>query len=611
MSGEKDKIPESAGVDALWLETLVKGDLEEPKEWSNSEVNAVAAKPKSQIQGHLQEWYFELLEMFNEISFTDKGELIDFPAEDAFADWYKDNGIANYSQSYKLFSFFNTIARGVHTSEVSGWGTEEEFKKLLGKITQKCLEEPEYVEKIADIINEKYPNLATPFRSMPSTEELNEFEAKEYRRKVMRIKESIKSNIGQYDEYLARIETAKKTDIELLAKQLNKIVIIGEAIWELVLYSLMSAKAPRMLVNNLDYRACLHAMLAGDISTAKSKVLKIAKQIAPKMVVVDDMTKPALEGVFKIGEGIQEGILDQAQDGSIIVEEFDPRFAKMPLFRRIMDCEWIETHKGGEKKALLANTQMLTATNPTADFFLEETSFRSQLNYKEGILSRFDLLIPLTATQVKNEMLIDKLHLMTGELLDEVDFTEIHEALYTIGEGMKNLKRVMMTPVQEKRLKDTFRLHNDIDARRRLLRNRPLVLLRDLETMARLVNTITAVNFANRKVDRKGIVWVDDEDIDKTINLWENLLRFRVQIYGQNASRNLKTIGDEMVLFMHNQASTTEDGWVDRQSVKYHIVNEIAICSESTFYTEWNKLRDNGRIIQEGKRDAKAKLVIR
>jgi len=139
-----------------------------------------------------------------------------------------------------------------------------------------------------------------------------------------------------------------------------------------------------------------------------------------------------------------------------------------------------------------------------------------------------------------------------------------------------------------------------------------MVLLRDAEGLARFVNTIACVNFSNRKFDGPNkILWASDEDIDKAISLWENLLQFRVQLYGPRANRNLKTIGDEIVLFIHNMSNDSEDGWVDRLSIKHYIINDRALCGESTFYEEWNTLRDSGRIIQKGKRDAKAQVVIR
>lgn len=615
MTGEKTsekKIPENAGVDPIWLESLVRKDLGEPIETTERELNLISAKPKSQMQSYLQGFYFELLDTLKEIRFDETGGLVDKPGEDIFSDWYKDNGIEKYSQMYKLFSFFNTIARGVSVQEESGWGKQEEFGKLLSRIAQRCIEEPEYVQKIADIINQRYPNLVSPFRTMPSVEEVNKYNQQEYQRKVRDIQEQIQSNIGKFQGKLERIEAAKKTDIEQLARQLNNIVIVGDSIWELVLYGLMSPRAPRMIMNNLDYRACIHVMLAGDISTAKSKIHKICKMISPKMVVVDDMTKPALEGVYKIGEGIQDGIIDQAQNGNIIMEEFDPKFSKMTMFRRIMDCEFIETHKGGDSKGVYVNTQFLTACNPNDDFFMEETSFRSQLNYKEGILSRFDILVPLTATQVKNEMLMDKMHIMTGELPEAIDFEDIKTRLTTLAGGMEIIKRVMITKEQEQSLKAVFRDHNQVDKQRRLLKNRPLVLLRDLEILGRFVNIIATINFSKRNVDgATGILWANDEDIDKAISLWENLLAFRVQLYEQKGNRNLMTISDEIVVYIHKASKEYEDSYVPRMTVKQCIVNERALCSESTFYEEWKKLKEDGRIVQKGERDAKAQVVIR
>ncbi|GAH50457.1 unnamed protein product, partial [marine sediment metagenome] len=108
------------------------------------------------------------------------------------------------------------------------------------------------------------------------------------------------------------------------------LVIFGTDAWELTLYCLMSPNAPRFIMNGLDYRSCIHEMLAGDISTAKSKVHKIAKLIAPKMLVVDDTTKPTFEGVAptKSGGEIEEGVVDWANDGVMIVEEFTRTFSK-------------------------------------------------------------------------------------------------------------------------------------------------------------------------------------------------------------------------------------------------------------------------------------------
>lgn len=615
MSGEKKKngIPEDAGIDPLWLEALITKNIDEPKEWTTREIKDLKpAEPKSKIQAYLQDWYHELLESVKDFQIHTDGTE-ESPAEDMFADWYDDNDIENYSYSAKLFDKFNKIAGGIHTSRVSGYGMKDEYQEVLRNIAAKCLEEPEQIEKVADIINSEYKNLATPFLSTPTAEEIEAYEYRKYSDKIYNIKRKIESNIEEFQPELKKIAAAKQTDIEELSEKLNRVIIFGPPLWEMVLYGLMSPNAPRMIINNLDYRASAHIMLAGDISTAKSKIEKIAKLIAPKMVEVDKLTEPSLEGVYKMGEGIQEGIIDQAEYGSVIIEEFDPAVAKMKLFRRIMDNETITVQKGGEVKSKYVTTQVLTACNPKDDFFIEETSFRPQLQYKEGVLSRFDLLIPLTATQLKNELLLDKLHVMTGsELEEEIDYDAIKEQLTTIAQGMRSLvKRVMITKEQEAKLKEAFRIHNEIDFRRRLLKNRPLVLMRDLETLGRLVNIITAVNFDKRKNDVDGVYYASDEDIDKAIQLWENLLQFRKQLYGGRGDRNITTVGDEIVLYIHRISDTTKDNWVKLESVKRHIVKEQGLCGRSTFYKEWKNLVNQGRIVQKGKRDAEAQLVIK
>lgn len=614
MSGEKDKngIPEDAGIDPLWLEALLTKNIEEPREWTKKELKDLTpAKPTSKIQAYLQSWYNELLESVKDFKIAEDGTEM-APAEDMFADWYNENDIENYSYYSKLFDFFNKIARGIHTSSVEGWGTKEEYNEVLRNIAAKCLEEPEYIEKVAEIINRDYKNLASPFLNPPTAEEIELYEFKKHNETLYNIKRKIESNIDEFKPQLEKIAAAKKTDIEALSEQLNRIIIFGSALWEMTLYGIMSPHAPRMIINNLDYRSSLHSMLAGDISTAKSKIHKICKMISPKMVEVDKLTEPSLEGVWKMGEGIQEGIIDKAMNGNIIIEEFDPAVAKMKLFRRIMDNEKITVEKGGETKEAYVTAQVMAACNPNEDFFIQETSFRPQLQYKEGVLSRFDLLIPLTATQLKNSMLLDRLHIMTGsDLEDEINYEEIKEQLTTIADGMRTLvERVMITKEQENKLKEAFKAHNEMDYRRRLLKNRPLVLMRDLETLGRLVNTVTAVNFHQRK-NKNGVYYATDEDVDKAIQLWENLLQFRKQLYGERGDRNLKTVADEIVIYIHNLSSKTEDGWVTRETVKRHIVEDLGLCGRTTFYEEWNDLVSQGRIVQHGKRDAKAQVVIR
>ncbi len=596
---------EEAGIDKTWLRAIVSDNIEKPHMWSSKEVQQIGPKkPGSKIQGMLQQFYWDLVDKLKEIKFADSGEIITQPDEDSFDKWYEDMGLADYTHKSKLMDIFNTIGRACQVSEVEGY-SEEEFETILSRILLRCMEEESYLGIVTNVINEKYPGLASPFRSTPTTEEMQAHEEFLYQHRIHNLQVNIDTNIEEFAKELAQIDAATKTDFEELARKLNILVIVGVDVWELTLYCLMSPNAPRFLMNALDYRPNLHEKLAGDISTAKSKVLKISKLIAPKMLVVDDTTKPTFEGVAptRSGDDIAEGVIDWANDGVMIVEEFTTKFAKMPLFRRVMDGEYIKIFKKGSSKGLQANITMLTACNPNDDFFQEEMNFRKQIPFKEGVLSRFDVLIPLTATQLKNEIIVDKIDLFGTKVEGLIDFDEVKTTLTTLAKGMKQIHFVLLTEKQKKRLRDTFKDQN----RRNVIKNRPLVILRDVETLARLVNVIATVNFSRRKV-QDGLLFADDEDIDKAIQLWENLLNYRVQLYARS-SRNLTTISEEFVIHLSRIGGT--ENWIPQDELYEEFVNIQRKIGRSTFYNEIKGLLEEGRIVATGKRNRKLKVVIK
>lgn len=608
----KEEAPINAGVEEQWLKAILQQEVEKPEEWSEQEVKTmVAGKPTSRIQELLQEMYFWLIDGLNEAPMLHNDQMIGGPSEDMFYDFYDSNDLEHYTHTHLLSQHLNTILRGLHLREENGYGEKKQIRKQLSKIAQKCIEEPEYVGKVKDIINMKYPGLIGDLRSAPSIVEINEGLENEYNKKLTEIDSNIKSNIDKYADYLAKIKRAKKTDFEEIAQELNKIVIFGESLWEIILYAVMSPYAPRLLINNMDYRSNLHTMLAGDISTAKSKILKLCKLIAPKFTMVDDTTKATFEGIAKMGEGIGEGVIELANNGVIVVEEFNNQFAKLPLFRRVMDCEPIVIWKMGEEKHITdVNITMLTACNPKQDFFVEETDFRNQLSFKEGVLSRFDFLIPLTATQIKNEILLDKIDIMTPQAkLNGINLDDIKENLNTIATGMSQITRVIMTPEQSEMLKDAFRGRNDMDKGRRLIGYRPLVILRDLETLARMVNIVAAVNFSKRIPDN-GVIQADDSDIEKAIQLWEGLIQFRVQLYAKH-DRNLLSVGDEIVKQIIQAQQANNGDPVDIKQIKHRIVEDMKLIGQTTFYKEINTMHETGRIAVEGQRNKKLSVIVR
>lgn len=620
---------EDPGVEKEWLTEIVKEQkLDIPKKWDPTEVESVRpAKPKSQKQEYIQQFYWDLKDQLNKFNYDhETGDIITKPDEDMFDSWYEDMSISDYSQSYQLFEFFNKLVKAVGQTAVTGYGDKDDFQEAFKKIAMACIEEPEKIEKLMETINATYPRLATPYRSLPTAEELTEMEQKEYLRREAQLRQTIESNVDQYKDELAKIQRAKKTDVEKIAQQLDEMIIFGTSNWELMIYSWLSPFAPRLMIGStdskmaLDYRSNLHCMLSGDISTAKSKILKLGKMLSPHSVTVDKTTEAEFEGAAptKQGERIQEGLLDTANNGLIIIEEFEQAFSRLPLLRRAMDCERIQLFKKGAAKEIDVNTTLIAACNPKDDFFQEEVDLRKQIPFKEGILSRFDILVPLTATQVKNEIILPKLKLMGKHQHHGEDraLIRIRETLETLSKGMSaTVTRVVLSDEQEQKIKQAFLDQNNRDRNQRgIIKGRPLVLLRDLETLARLVNVIATVNFTSREIE-DGVLYADDKDVDKAIQLWENLINLRVQLYAEQ-DRHIESIGQEIILYIHSIEKSMENKGVNDPSVpisevKEYIVSQRKLCGQTTFYKEINAQVEQGKLIQIGQRNKKLKVVIK
>ncbi|MCK4320879.1 hypothetical protein KAW11_04605, partial [Candidatus Bathyarchaeota archaeon] len=229
----------------------------------------------------------------------------------------------------------------------------------------------------------------------------------------------------------------EKTEIEQLAVELNQIVILGREAWELILYAIMSPFAPSININNLLERPNLHFLFVGDVSTAKSKVDKIVERVSPKAMKISKSTEASFEGVAK-GETIERGIIDYANFGVLVIPEFSKAFEKFEILREVMDCDSITIVKGGIQKELPVNITFFAGCNPRSDFFQNEINLRDQIAFKDGILSRIDILMPLIATKERNELLLQQIDIF-GTKQPKLTLEAIHERLKTLSTGMMTL----------------------------------------------------------------------------------------------------------------------------------------------------------------------------
>ena len=153
---------------------------------------------------------------------------------------------------------------------------------------------------------------------------------------------------------------------------------------------------------------------------------------------------------------------------------------------------------------------------------------------------------------------------------------------------MKMVKKVSITPEQEVLMKQAYLRHNI------KMGNRTLVILRDLETLSRLVNVIVATNFFNRsESEEKGIFKAEDVDIDKAIELWDNLIYLRLQMYQDRNEKSIMSTSEKIM-------STLRE--MGRDATVAELIERVVsrnICSRRSLFRHLKKLEDAGIIQRE------------
>jgi DNA replicative helicase MCM subunit Mcm2 (Cdc46/Mcm family) len=368
-----------------------------------------------------------------------------------------------------------------------------------------------------------------------------------------------------------------------IARTLNQTIILGEDVWRMALLSVISPYAPRVTLNGLKVRANLNLLMAGDVSTAKSAVIEVLKKIAPRWNSITKATDASLEGSSNSISDFTTGLLESASDGILVIPEFQSHyFNSIQTLREALDGNEIRIFKRGQMRNFTPNITLIAACNPKEDFYTTKRELRSQIGYKEGLITRFDILIPMLASAKLNEAVVDKMNLF-GEATAAVDLEEIANQLAEVRAAMRKVDSTSITPDQQTRIKDSFKLHNQ-----RKLRNRPFLILRDLEVVCRLVNSIVTFNIRSHSI-HEGKVLASDDEVNLAINLWEYLLALREEFYTET-TRSIQTLDDRILEAIKSK------GTEHTEAVKAIICDQMRLCSEATFYRRLSNLVSLGQV---------------
>lgn len=585
-TGEHDFIPE--GELPQWQLKHLEKQLKDEIDLQGTEEMRLTEDPDSMIQGLIKETFNTLRE--------NQGN------PDVFDKFYENN-VKEYNDKWRYADFILEVMDKLHIRQK--WDREElkqekQCEKALFRIAERVGEEPGALDSIRELITDKYPELVADMPEGMCPQEYRDKYERHIERQVRQMSEGIEPK-EKFREYFDDFKALNNNDIDDVAYRLNQKVDLGQDVWKLLIYSTLSASAEKFIMGGRPTRSSLHTLLIGDISTAKSKALSIIEEISPKADQVDDMTKASFIGSYDTSEKqIQEGIVDRIQGGNLIIEEYDKIEKHNGLMRVVFDNSSLSVSKGQDTKEFEeVTTSILTGANPKNDFFTtQQEALRGQIPFKEGELSRFDVLIPLTNTSEQMEKYTQEMELFGSK--ESASMSEAKKMMRALSTKISEVDKVEISNEQSQRIKDGFnQLQVDIDTEHRPT----LIIMRDLETLVRLANIVGCVY---KEPDENGVIQIDEEVIDKALSQFETLIDLRKRLYTKkNREKLADTPKDKIYNKILEMAGMSETSYVEQANLKDKCVQgekgngEWIVKSKPTFYEKIKELKREERVAEK------------
>jgi len=229
-------------------------------------------------------------------------------------------------------------------------------------------------------------------------------------------------------------ELSKRPDIyELLQRCIAPSVCGNESIKEAIL--LQQFSAPSFYLEDGVYRrGDSHLLLVGDPGIAKSDLLGVAANIAPRGIITDGkgstgagLTAAVVRDKSPDGSewGIRAGAMALADKGLLAVDEIDKMNPDdRNALLQALESQKISISKAGINITLNARCAMIAAANPKTGRFDKYRPLAEQINLPANLISRFDLIYIMEDKQ--------------NEKRDEQIATHIMESFRFVNDGWRN-----------------------------------------------------------------------------------------------------------------------------------------------------------------------------
>lgn len=216
------------------------------------------------------------------------------------------------------------------------------------------------------------------------------------------------------DAYEIEISDEEMEEIEKLAANPNAIDIISSSISptifgldiekEALALQLFGGIAKQM-PDGTHIRGDIHMLLVGDPGTAKSQLLRYMSDITPRGIYASGqaatgagLTAAAVKDEWSEGRWtLEAGALVLADKGLACIDELD-KMSKQDRssMHEAMEQQTISVAKAGITATLRSRCSLLGAANPKFGRFSASELVADQIDLPPTLLSRFDLIFPLT-----------------------------------------------------------------------------------------------------------------------------------------------------------------------------------------------------------------------
>lgn len=580
-------------------------DIENPEipEW---QLKHLEKRLMSEVREEVQDMNFnELGEPDSQIQSLVKSvyeQLQAKPAPDEFDKFYENSELEEYTRKDLFAEFIRKVIDRLETSnsdiqdinelDMEKLKTEEGVNKALKTIADAVNSDSE-LKAVRQVIEEdsNYSELLEDVTGYMSKDEYIDKQKSFIRDNLERLAKGLEPR-QEFEDYFEDFRAMNNNEIDDVATRLNQIYDIGISEWKLVLYSVLSASAPKFTMNGRKVRSSLHTLLMGEISTAKSGILSICADISPQSRKVTEVTEASFIGSYDNSKDeIQPGVIDEIINGNLLIEEYDKvNLDDGSMMRTVFDNSDITIDKGQDTKRFdTVPTSVIAGANPDSDFFLND-NMRSQVPFKEGELSRFDITIPLINTKEDMEKITDRMEIFGGGT--DIEIGEIAQMMRGLSTRIESVEQIEWEEQKLQRtVKENFKaLQKEINSNYR----HELLIMRDLETLVRLVYIIGCIE----EEIEDGKIAISEGTVSKAVSQFETLIDLRERLYTSSDRETLNTTPKDEI--MERIYKLSEDGGKVRQDkVKDEVVGTV-VGTKQTFYNKMDDLIREERVAYVG-----------